>query len=364
MLYYGNGIPLSNKEAIKYLKIIIEAGDSLINKNGVQILKKGKTDIEIYADAMALYGEMLYYGIWIEDNKKESIKCLKKSVEFNNSYGIIVYAKTLLENDDLESKTKALNYLNKLSSKGNCLAMYEYGMMLFTGNRIPIDKPKAAEYFKKASNYNFPVAMIQYCYMLLNGDGIPIDKSKAIEYYKKAADLGDSTAMLEYGKILVLKHDIESYKKAAELFKKCINGSTQILIKANAMYEYGCLLLDGKVTSQNEEEAASYFKKSADLKCLIAMAKYSLMLKCGVGVKIDKNKSREYDKAILSQFIKYNLDKDEKMRGLNLADSRNYKAIYEFGMLLDFVSIVLLSLSFVSIILLSLDFVLSLTSSM
>ena len=78
------------------------------------------------------------------------------------------------------------------------------------------------------------------------------------------------------------------------------------------MYEYGSLLLKGKIISQNGEEAASYFKKSADLGCIIAMAKYSIMFKCGIGVKIDMNESIKYDKVILSQFINNNLNKDKK----------------------------------------------------
>lgn len=92
---------------------------------------------------------------------------------------------------------------------------------------------------------------------------------------------------------------------------------------------------------QKNEEAASYFKKSADFGFPIAIIKYAQMLNYGIGVQIDKNESIKYEKALLSQFNKYILDKAEKMCSLkDLADSGNSEAMYEIGMLLYFDSFV------------------------
>lgn len=260
------------KEAVKYLKQIINKGNSIM-MNEIEVQFFGMKDRYVYAKAMSIYGEMLYYGIGVQVDKNESIKLLKKSFELNDPKGKLIYAKILLKDDDVKSKIEASNYFKELISNGDAEAMYEYGMMLMEGNGIPMNKKEAIKYIIKASELNCSEAIIQYGLMLIDGKEFPENTEKVIKCFKKAADLGNIYGMLSYGIIILKSKDIKSYKKAAELFKKCIDiisgnyfikTEEHIIISSVAMLCYGNMLLKGLGIPKNIKKAVNYLKQSAD----------------------------------------------------------------------------------------------------
>ncbi|KAK8890602.1 hypothetical protein M9Y10_035381 [Tritrichomonas musculus] len=67
--------------------------------------------------------------------------------------------------------------------------MYYYGMMLYEGRGIPMNKKEAGKYLKMAADAGYANAMKDYSYMLSNGDGIPIDKKEAKRYSELVSEL-------------------------------------------------------------------------------------------------------------------------------------------------------------------------------
>lgn len=53
----------------------------------------------------------------------------------------------------------------------------------------------ATKYFEKASKLDHPQATFRYGLSLYNGIGVVINKKESLKYFKKAADLGDIDGM-------------------------------------------------------------------------------------------------------------------------------------------------------------------------
>ena len=65
---------------------------------------------------------------------------------------------------------------------------------------------------------------------------------------------------------------------------------------ADAQFNYGVCLLNGRGVRQNYEEAARYFKLSADQGNADGQFAYGICLKKGLGVRRDRQEAKRYFK--------------------------------------------------------------------
>lgn len=78
------------------------------------------------------------------------------------------------------SSLNSIDDLKRSADNGNIESMYEYGNLLYYGERIPVNKEEASHYYQRAADKGHSGSMFQYAYILSNGDGIPTSKRKAI----------------------------------------------------------------------------------------------------------------------------------------------------------------------------------------
>lgn len=67
---------------------------------------------------------------------------------------------------------------------GSLLGMFEYGLALYRGDGVTMDKASVA------ADDGLPDAISIYAQMLKNGDGIPINRTEASKYYAKLSYAG------------------------------------------------------------------------------------------------------------------------------------------------------------------------------
>jgi TPR repeat protein len=117
----------------------------------------------------------------------------------------------------------------------------------------------------QAQNSN-PEAQVMLGKMYMKGEEFPLDYEKGIEWIKKAADAGNADAQNELGQIY-LQDKYSNYNEALLWFNKAAKQKyTPAINNLARMYEIGLGI------AQNRETALKYYKMSADLGDVFAMA--------------------------------------------------------------------------------------------
>lgn len=231
----------------------------------------------------------------------DNIDLEKSDPETIYNYGVNLFFGDGIEID----KKKAFECFKIASLKGNANAMFNYGRMLEKGESgvVSMNKEEACRFYKMSADKGNSKAMYNYALMLANGDGISMNKEEACHYYKLASEKGNSKAMFNYARLLENKEEIARYYKMA-----ADHGN------AKAMLNYGKLLETGEGVDQNKEESIIYIKKAADNGNSKAMLIYGQYLLKG-------------------QFVPQNLF--EALRYIKMAaDHGNAQAMFEYGLIL------------------------------
>ncbi|KAK8845724.1 hypothetical protein M9Y10_020642 [Tritrichomonas musculus] len=343
----------ANKDAEKQFQVgqnLIEGKNDFPNNTEIGIKYLEKSTKGGCIDAVSYYCKMLIKGNVIPKDHPKAKKILKKYLKGKNGTILFLYGKIKKKEGDM---MKAMKYLDKASKLGNGQAMYEigkiffkgincqkdekkaqqyfemaknngfdksesffakldkdylfdYGLKLYQGKGVPVDKKAAAKYLQMAIEKDSYDAMFLYGQMLENGDGISPDPSKAIEYYKIAADKGNVESMYNYALMLYNGNGVPDNKKEASVyFKKAADQDDQ-----KAIIKYSKMMYDGDGVPVNKKEASIYYKKAADKDDLDSIIKYSKMLYEGDGVPVNKKEASVYykkaaDKGDLDSIIKY-----------------------------------------------------------
>lgn len=131
-------------------------------------------------------------------------------------------------------------------------------------------------------------------------------KDKSSSSIKMLADQGDAEAMIEYGEILMSGKEVEQNKEeAVNYFKKALDKGA-----LKGMVLYADALFDGEGISQDKEEAAKLYKIASERGSIESAIKYADMLFIGDGVEMNKTVAikiykKAADKGDLSSVLKY-----------------------------------------------------------
>lgn len=71
--------------------------------------------------------------------------------------------------------------------------MYDYALINFKGEGIPVNMKEAAKYFKLSADKKYSFAANYYARMLSEGDGIPADMEESVKYYDLAKSIRNKT---------------------------------------------------------------------------------------------------------------------------------------------------------------------------
>lgn len=125
------------------------------------------------------------------------------------------------------ARSKKTNSINAPDLEGDVNAIYEYGVKLFKGDGLPMNKKEASRYLKVAADKENSDAMLMYGLMLYKGDGIPINEEEGEKYIEKAVKQDNNDAMYIFGQILKKKGGISERVRAYACFKLAANNGSR-----------------------------------------------------------------------------------------------------------------------------------------
>ena len=287
------------EESAKYFKIAADNGIPgalyqmfLIVHNGVG-MPKSEPDANRYLEMSAaknffpaLYRSALVMQAYdnVPEYRKISGDNFKKAAETNNLDALYHFAIMKRTGGCCVKKNikQSAKYFKLAADLGNNpYAMYQYALMLLTGNGVQPDENLAIQYFKKAADFGFPDAMYQYALIMKSLPKANATKqtiADATKYFKLALENGvtdqqyQQALTIQTGKNARLKQ-----KEAAEAFKMAAQSSNN----PNAYYQYALIvqLMDNE--PGNSKLAAESLQIAAELGHVDAAYRYALLIKTG-----------------------------------------------------------------------------------
>ena len=139
-----------------------------------------------------------------------------------------------------------------------------------------------------------------YCTM---GYKVPKDTTKGLAYAMKSAAQKNPLGIYQVGALRELGSGMKKDKaQAHKLMSAAFDGLNTLSGDPYALYDLGCMAIEGVGVDQNPKEAARLFKASADLGYAPAQKVYALLLEKGVGVPQDPEQSAKYKQDYQSQW--------------------------------------------------------------
>lgn len=148
-----------------------------------------------YEDAMRAYltSPYVYKEKLLLINKRLLSYGLKTVETKNNLYSFDKYG-DFIDETEVFVIPKTVNEIYSLAVQGDSNALYEYGMLFFTGKEVTKNYLTAVKWLKMAANKNNGDAYYQLGICFEQGLGVVKDKKRANKYYEQARKLGNLKA--------------------------------------------------------------------------------------------------------------------------------------------------------------------------
>ena len=166
------------------------------------------------------------------------------AAETGDPKGLVVYAKSLLDEVAFDAVEDASAMLKRAANLGNAEAMYEYAVLLDKGKgAVKASPSEARDWFERAAKAGYQKSMVRLARALLEPDATDYDRvADARKHLERAAKLGNKEAGLALGHLyrtgLGLKRDaslaIEWYERVG---KRHYSPAANLI--AADMYRYG-----------------------------------------------------------------------------------------------------------------------------
>ena len=155
---------------------------------------------------------------------------------------------------------RAIREWTAAADGGDGRAMYNLGVMYFTGKGTQIDQSTAARWFGQAANAGHAGGMVNYGLMLLNGYGVIQDQPEGVRWLRRAADAGLPSAMGLVGQLYLQGEGVakDTRQGAAWLQKAAAAGDGPSMVELGALYE------DGDGVPKDPRRALGFYQKAAE----------------------------------------------------------------------------------------------------
>jgi TPR repeat protein len=186
-------------------------------------------------------------------------------------------------------------YAKKAADAGESAAQCNYGLALFEGRDVSMNKTEAIKYIIKSAKMGFVKAQIflgslfsgasdENGVPLNRGTGISINHKVAFSYFKQAADAGDPegefNVAISYGEGLGVEKDMT--QAVAYWTKSAEKGFPP------SMFNVGYSYAEGTGVRVDKEEAVKWYKLSAEAGVPLGQFHYGNALFKGEGVRVDE----------------------------------------------------------------------------
>jgi TPR repeat protein/uncharacterized caspase-like protein len=221
---------------------------------------------------------------------------------------------------------RAMKEWTAAAAGGDGRAMYNLGVMYFTGKGAQIDQSTAARWFGKAANAGHSGGMVNYGLMSLNGFGVTQDQAQGVSWLSRAAQAGLPSAMGLVGQLYLQGQGVakDPAQGAAWLQKAADAGDGPSMADLGALYEQGrgvprdlrralalyqraaaagegegmvragYLYEDGEVVPQDLVQAATWYQRAAEVADPAGMSALAVMFESGRGLRQDPSRAAQY----------------------------------------------------------------------
>ncbi|MFA7484417.1 MAG: hypothetical protein WCZ89_00105 [Phycisphaerae bacterium] len=174
-----------------------------------------------------------------EQNDDIDFTALTKAAEKGDAIAMYKLGKAYIDTNT--STDKAMEWLKKAADLENVDAIFELGLVYYTGHTGKIDYKTAFDYFLRAAHSGHKLAMYNIGRMYHEGIGTYPDGTKTIEWYKKAAEQGLSKAMNQLAQMYYFGEIVEqSFEKAADYYElSAKNGDLKAMYNLAVLYHAG-----------------------------------------------------------------------------------------------------------------------------
>ena len=128
---------------------------------------------------------------------------------------------------------RGVEMMRKLADKGYHWAQRQMGKLYCEGNRVPMDKKIGAEWYRKAAEQGNAEAQLCLGARYQYGDGVEQNDYLAVEWYQKAANQGNANAQFHLGWMYVEGRGVaQNDHLAVEWYQKAANQGQAVAIRA------------------------------------------------------------------------------------------------------------------------------------
>jgi TPR repeat protein len=314
--YYGNGIKVDRKEALKWWEQAADQGNgeanyqlSVVLKVGLSGVAKDKEKASIYeekartagfftitqkqaeqgeSNAQYYLARMYAHGCGVEKDESQAVSWYRQAAEqgnacAQNNLGWMYQEGCGVEKDD----SQAVSWYRKAAEQGYALAQYNLGLMYEEGRGVEKDDSQAVSWCRQAAEQGYAPAQNNLGLMYEEGCGVEKDESQAVSWYRQAAEQGEASAQVNLGLMYDEGCGVEKdegqavswYRQAAE------QGN------ASAQYGLGWMYANGRGVEKDEGQAVSWYRQAAEQGEASAQFNLGWMYAKGRGVEKDDSQA-------------------------------------------------------------------------
>jgi len=197
-----------------------------------------------------------------------------------------------------QNYAEAFKWFQKSAEAGNSYAQYSLGGLYHYGNGTEQNYEKAFEWYKKSADKHNAYACYEVAKMLRDGAGTEQNPEQSDKYFREAYrsflkmdnKTADDKLLYRLGAMTLKGIGCTAYpEKAADYFRRSAEMTNKY-----ALCEYGKMLTEGDVISQDTERGIAMLKRSAELGHSAASYALGKIYLFGRGVERDADLAREW----------------------------------------------------------------------
>jgi hypothetical protein len=191
---------------------------------------------------------------------------------------------------EARDQAAAARWFAKAAQAGHTGGMINYGLSLLNGYGVAKNGSEGVKWLRKAADAGLPSAMGLVGQLYLQGAGVPHDPKQAAGWLQRAADAGDGPSMVDLADLYDQGLGVPADKKrAAELYEQGANaGESAGMVRLGYAYE------DGAGVTKDPVQAATWYQRAAEAGDGEGMSALAVMFENGRGLARDYGRAAEY----------------------------------------------------------------------
>ena len=189
-----------------------------------------------------------------------------------------------------KDQAAAVRWFAKAGAAGHTGGMINYGLSLLNGYGVAKNEAEGVKWLRKAADAGLPSAMGLVGQLYLQGQGVRRDPRQAASWLQRAADAGDGPAMVDLADLYDQGLGVGQDKRhAAQLYEQGANaGESSGMVRLGYAYE------DGDGVAKDPVQAATWYQRAAEAGDGEGMSALAVMFENGRGLRQDYGRAAEY----------------------------------------------------------------------